>query len=155
MEDIIDHHSSESKLALTQIAKDHILATGKWGKFLAILGFILTGIMVIAAFTMILGGSALNSVEIPGMPNAALGGFGMIGFVYLIMALIYGLMSYWLFNFSSKSTQGIHNNSNILLEDAFKSLKNIYKTMGIFAIIYISFIVLALTGALVFGAAFL
>jgi uncharacterized membrane protein YesL len=66
-------------------------------------------------------------------------GFGVgLGFVYLIVALIYLYPVYALFKFSSSMKRGINTGSQDLITDAFRYQKNMYRFIGIMMIIVIA-----------------
>ena len=73
-------------LEITQVTKSIFLETAKWAKFLAILGFIGMGIMVIAGFFMGAIMSSLGSLSsYSNTPNP----FGMIGSIFFVILYHY------------------------------------------------------------------
>jgi hypothetical protein len=120
---------------LDETAKAHLLETTRWTKFLAIMGFIFTGLFIIVALAVMTMGSMFSSY--PGMGGLGAGmGIG-IGFVYLVVAVIYLYPVYSLFKFSSCMKKGIHTGSQDLITDAFRYQKNMYRFIGIIMIILI------------------
>lgn len=135
----------ENNTAITESAKAYLLETAKWAKFLSILGIICYSFLVIVALFMILGGasSGLGSI----MDNTGLyEGIGVtaIGFIYLIISLIFIYPTYCLYKFSVKIKHGLNSNNNEEITEAFKNHKTVYKFYGIFVIILLSFYVLAI-----------
>jgi Family of unknown function (DUF5362) len=115
----------------------------KWGKFLAIMGFIFCGIMAIAA---LFAGRSMASM-MPGLSTtegttAVIGGFVTV--FYLIFALIYFFPCLYLFNFSSKMQVALRSNQQDLLNTSFRNLKSCFKFMGILTIVILSFWILAI-----------
>ena len=114
----IDH---ESKTYLAELAK--------WGKFLAIVGFIMIGLLVLFS---IFGGSILATMG----AMAEMGvGAGFISFIYLALAALWFFPCYNLFMFSVKAQHSLRTNDQVLLNGALKELKGCFRFMGIMTII--------------------
>src|SRR5450755_1753744 len=98
----IMEQSTESSLFTLQI--DHqgssfLGETARWAKFLAILGFISCGLIVLAA---IFAGSIFSMISRENNVSLA-GGFGTaVSVVYILLALLYFFPCFYLFNFASK-----------------------------------------------------
>ena len=121
----------KQELTITEMAAGYINETRKWAQFLAILGFIGTGMIAIMA---IFAGSMFS-----GMVGA--GGIA-ITVLYLLMALVYFFPSLYLFRFSEKSNRALYKKDSDELEAAMGNLKSTFKFYGIAAIIVISFYLL-------------
>jgi amino acid permease len=126
---------------LDETAKAHLLETTRWTKFLAIIGFIFTGLLVVGALLAITMGSMFSSY--PGMGGLGSGLGAGIGFIYLILAVIYLYPVYALFKFSSCMKRGINTGSQDMITDAFRYQKNMYRFIGIMMIIVIAIYLLA------------
>lgn len=126
---------------LNETAKAHLLETTRWTKFLAIIGFIFTGLFILIALGVMTMGSMFSSYSGMGSLGAGLG-VG-VGFVYLIIAVIYLYPVYALFKFSSSMKRGINTGSQDLITDAFRYQKNMYRFIGIMMIIVIAIYLLA------------
>lgn len=138
-------------LSISINAHQYLAETGRWTQFLAIMGFILTGLIVI----MGLFAGTLFSALSGGQSQAMLGqGMGIIfGGVYVLLGLLYFFPSMYLFNFSKKLKAAILTRDNGELEDALKNQKSFYKFWGVFTIVVICFYLVfgvfaALMGAL-------
>ncbi len=129
-----------SELQIDSIAHAHLAETAKWGVFLSILGFIFTGLFVIVA---LFAGTLLTSMNSYGGASAMVGA-GFITAIYLVIAAINFFMSLFLYRFASKTKAGLYSNDQDTLNSGFANLKNLYKMIGIIAIIYLAFIVLAI-----------
>ncbi|UII32309.1 DUF5362 family protein [Fulvivirga ulvae] len=144
----LDHMagSGKSDLAISSEMAGYLDVAGKWGKFIAILGFIGTGFMVLAG---LLSGTVLSSMgQDTGMP---IPGFAF-GLIYVVMAVLYFFPLYYLFNFSSNIRNAVRSGNNHQLTVAFKNLKSHYQFIGILMVVLIGIYVLAIFGAIVFGA---
>lgn len=135
-----------SSLSINSIS--FLKETGKWAKFLSIVGFVSMGIMIIAA----LFASTLPNT-IPGLENTLMSSAGLISGLYVLMAAIYFFPFYYLFQFSNKINKALKQNDNRLLEDSFKNLKSHYKFIGVFTLIFILFYIVIIFMAVFTGIA--
>ena len=71
-------------------------------------------------------------------------GAGFITAVYLVIAAVNFFMSIFLYRFSARTKAGLYSNNQDILNSGFANLKNLYKMIGIIAIIYLAIIVLAM-----------
>lgn len=126
-----------NNLSLTETAKSFLIETAKWTNFLAIMGFIMIGIMVIFAFVI-----SVSASTIPGFAEAGISG-GIFGFIYLIFAGVYYIPISYLYKFSKNLKSSFANNDEMALEKGFEYLKSHYKFMGVLTIIMLAFYALA------------
>ena len=136
---IIDlKHGSPESLSLSSTAIAHLKETSGWGKFLAIVGFCSTGLLVIVGIFM---GSIFASL---GQQNP-FGGY--IGLVYAALGLLYFFPSLYLFKYSTRLKRSLASKDNEELTSAFENEKSMFKFMGIFTIIIIGLYVLIIVGS--------
>jgi hypothetical protein len=136
---------------LDETAKAHLLETTRWTKFLAIIGFIFTGLLIIGALAVMTMGSIFSSYS-PGLGGLG-AGFGVgVGFIYLVLAAIYFYPIYALFKFSSCMKRGINTGSQDIITEAFRYQKNMYRFIGIMMIIVIAIYLLAFIVLISIGA---
>jgi len=123
-------------MELGQQAKNYILEASKWATFLSIIGFIGIGLMIILSFTI---GTVLAN-----LPVETMGGISpqFFSFFYLIIAGVYFIPVFYLFQFGSKTKQAIINNDTDVLTFGLKKLRSHYKFLGIISIIGISFYII-------------
>lgn len=151
-DDFLDKDSfySEGGFQVTNRAKNFLATAATWGKFLAIMGFIGTAIMVLVGIAMMFVGSAFSGLgQNPVM--GALGGVGF-GFIYIILSLIYFFPSLFLFQFSSKTKASIRNSDSLELEEGLKNLKSLFLFLGISTIVMLVFYFLIILFAMIAGA---
>jgi len=128
-------------LQIDHQSNSYLSEAAKWGKFLAIMGFIFCGLLVIIALfagTMMasmMSGFGGNSSD---ATTSAVGG-GVITFVYIVFALIYFFPCLYLFNFASKMQVALRANQQETLNTSFSNLKSCFKFMGILMIIMLAF----------------
>ena len=136
-------------MELSQESKQHLNETRKWTFFLAIVGFVFIGLMVILSVSM---GAVLNelgdSSEMP-FPTS------FIGAIYLVMGALYFFPIYYLFKFSTHMKQALVYKQEQNIEDAFRNMKSHYKFMGIFTIVIFSIYLIMGLGFAVVGYSFL
>jgi uncharacterized membrane protein YesL len=133
-------------LQIDQNSNSYLSEAAKWGKFLAIMGFIFCGLLVIIA--LFAGTMMASMMSGFGGSDAAAGAAGVSGmaltFVYIVFALIYFFPCLYLFNFSSKMQAALRSNQQDSLNTAFRNLKSCFKFMGILMIVILAFWVLAI-----------
>jgi hypothetical protein len=124
-------------LVITAEAKYFLHTAGRWATFLGVLGFIGTGFVVIIALFI---GTIFSYIGRLNPAAAALpaGVGGVLTFIYLLVAVFYFFMSYYIYQFGVSIKNGTTFNDSILATKAFKNLKSHFKLIGITAIVFIS-----------------
>lgn len=130
----MENLTSNETLSLNNAAINYLKESRKWAKFLAILGFIGAGLMVLAGLFMGTIFSAFPFDEIPGFAG---GMGGIMGLIYILAALLYFFPSMYLYNFAEKSKHAILNLNNDDLALALKNHKSCFKFMGVTTIVII------------------
>ncbi|WP_333809683.1 DUF5362 family protein [Flavobacterium sp.] len=137
----------EQNLELNQLAKDALREGAKWTFFLAIMGFIGIGFMVLAGIFMTITLSAIPD------QMGDLGFFGamknFMSLFYLLMAVLYFFPIYYLYKYSSKIKTALQFNDTNLLADAFVNLKAHHKFLGISVIVILSLYLLIIVGTVI------
>lgn len=133
MEDNL-HVENGENLIIDWRSKEFLKETAKWTKFLAILGFVGIGLMVLGSLVMLFAPSSLMSNG-----DFPFGGKIFIMLLYLAFAVLYYFPISYLYHFSENTKKAIENNDNNAIRDAFEFLKSHYKFMGILTIILLSF----------------
>ncbi len=133
MEDNL-HVENGENLVIDWRSKEFLKETAKWTKFLAILGFVGIGLMVLGSLVMLFAPSSLMSNG-----DFPFGGKIFMMLLYLAFAVLYYFPISYLYQFSENTKKAIENNDNNAIRDAFEFLKSQYKFMGILTIILLSF----------------
>lgn len=137
------------ELQLNQTAVQYLKESAKWSLFLAIMGFIGIGFMIIAAISMgTLMSSGLGSS--PGM-GAMAGMGGILSGVYIVMALLYFFPIYYLYKYATDMKNALNSRNNDMLTGALGYLKSHHKFLGVSMIVIISLYILIFLGAIIFG----
>ena len=141
-------------LSIDPISKNHLSSTASWAKFLAIMGFIACGLIVLMG---IFAGSLFEryssrseGFDRDGMIGAR--GFGAVAAVfYILLAVLYFFPCLFLFNFASKMKSALLSNDQDILNTSFQNLKKTFRYVGVLTIIVIAFYIIILMLALVAG----
>lgn len=124
-------------------AKSHLKDAAKWAKFLAIVGFIALGLILI--ITCIVSIRTHNSmVELYGEGSAGRG--EMIGSIVAasFFVVIYFFPCFFSLRFANKMQAAINADDAASLNDAFKNLKITFRYVGIITIIFLALFVIGL-----------
>ena len=150
-----DQNTSLFGLSIDPAAKSHLSDAARWAKFLAIVGFIVCGLIIIVG---IFAGSLLErmsstryerfdtNVE---MNTRGLGAVATV--LYILMALLYFFPCLFLFNFASKMKTALLSNDQDSLNSSFQNLKKTFRYVGVLTIIVLCFYVIALLIGLAAG----
>jgi hypothetical protein len=139
MENFENYTPTENTPMNNRQINGYLLETAKWGKFLAILGYVVMGIILLVALFMMFGMS--------GMVKNISGGYPMIliGLLYLVIIGIYYIPVTYLYKFSVQIKEGVQSQNEGLYTSGFENLKSLFKFLGIFTIVLLGFyVVLAL-----------
>ena len=136
------------ELHLDQQSVNYLSESARWAKFLSIVGFITSGIMVILGVFFASSLSGMMSE----MSNES--AFAMVSergrsFIYIFLALVIFFPSLYLLNFSSKLRKAFRNNDQQVLTYSLKSLKSFFKFYGIFTVIFLCFYALAIIAGVI------
>jgi hypothetical protein len=144
MESLDSNMARESSSFITDEIKNYLVEAAKWGKFLAIMGYIGIGLILLLAVGVMVMGSA--SQLFPGM-GMNMGAFGLI---YIAIAAFYFFPVYYLHQFSLKIKKGLTSQDAHSIATGFQNLKSLFKFMGIFTIVILS--IYALVFVIAIGA---
>lgn len=123
--------------SFTDESRSYLAEAAKWGTFLAIMGYIGLGLMVLMGVGIMAGGAAQSF----GGLDVDMGAFGLI---YIAIAGLYFFPVYYLHQFSLKIKQASYTTG-------FQNLKSLFKFMGILCIVMLSIYAVVIVGAI--GAA--
>jgi len=126
--------AEEVLLTVTEDIRSYIYETARWTRFLSIIGFVATGIMILFSFSAEALISAMNGkVGAANNPWAALGG-GFLTIVFLLSALLYFYPSLLLFKYASSAKQAVLYGDQPALSEAMIRMKSFFKFWGIITI---------------------
>ncbi len=106
-------------MQISEQAKKYLLEASKWATFISIVGFIAIALLIVMSFSI---GTILAN-----LPEGYLGGISptFFSFFYLIMAGIYFIPVFFLFQFGQKTKQALVNDDSSLLTFGLKKLKSL------------------------------
>ncbi len=144
MENALENTASNS-LIITETIKGYLRESAKWSFFLAIMGFIGIGFMLLAAIIMMVA-SSFAAADATGF-----GAFGgVLAAVYLLFAVIYAFPVYYLYRYAADMKTALNSDNNEVLTSAFESLKSHHKFLGITIISIMVIYILVIIGVVVF-----
>ena len=129
-------------LQVSPQSQSYLTESAKWGKFLAIMGFIFCGIMVIISFFVpayLAQMQQYNTVP-SGMSGALKTGMTI---AYLLIALLLFFPCLYLYKFSVKMLYAVKVVSQENFDESLMNLKSMFKFYAILTIIMLSFYALA------------
>ena len=139
----IQNPVGDSELKITHEAIFFLSSSAKWAKFLAIVGFVFIGLLVVIA---ILAGTVLATMG----GTYGIGG-GVVTIVYLIIAAISFIPTFLLFKFATKLQTAIRTNDTPTLTESFNYMNKYYLFSGVLTIIGLAFIALAIVFGIIGG----
>ncbi|MDP4277610.1 MAG: hypothetical protein Q8914_08250 [Bacteroidota bacterium] len=131
----------EKKLAMNQEVRNYLIETAKWGKFLAIAGYVMMAIVAVFGFLFMLNILPFGS----NIPSNLAGAVGVaIGLLYLLFAVLYYFPITYLYHFSTRIKLGLQEVDETIVTDAFQQMKKLFKFIGIITIVILSIYALVL-----------
>ena len=130
---------NENSLRITPTSKDNLISTSRWANFIAIVGFVMLGIMVVISIssfiiTPIMGEfQDFQSIPFP---------LYLFGLIYLIYAVIGFFPYYFLYTFAKKVRKGLENNDQDTFDTGLTNLRRLALFVGVLMIIALSMILM-------------
>ncbi|MDR3679381.1 MAG: DUF5362 family protein [Flavipsychrobacter sp.] len=126
------------KMEVDATAQSHFLEMARWTKFLAIMGFVFMGLLMIVCIAVGVF-LANSSTPVAGINNT------MFATIYLVVAAIYIYPIFALYKYSTQIKKAIITTNQELFNSAISYLKRMFKYTGILLVIFIA----------IYGVAFL
>lgn len=127
--------NTQSNLSIQPLGQAYLLETAKWAKFLAIMGFVSIGLIVLAGFFL---GTSVGSLGVAKSGLSVFSGIAVAG-LYLLIALFYFIPCWYLYKMSQKMNLAIHTQNEDELTWAFENQKKLFKFMGVITLIGLMF----------------
>jgi len=136
----------EPLLSLTEEAICHLDVIRKWTMFLAILGFIGSGFLVLFGFffALVLRTFGRSNEFGPIVP-------ALLGVLYVVLGGAYSVPSYFLLRFSSNAKSALATKGNEPLTSALKYLRSFFVFIGVAIVAIIVLYIVIVAGAIAFG----
>lgn len=135
-----ENTAGQDELYLDVRLLNNLHDTAKWARVLAILGFILSG------FVLVFGLFMQQILKSPGIEerttDVGFSGFAIV--VYAFVALVYFFPSLYLYTFAGRMQQGVEQRNRQLVHKAVNKLKILFKFMAIMLVLFLLFFGLSL-----------
>ena len=147
-------------LGIDSSSKVHLSEAARWARFLAIVGFVMCGLIVLLG---VFAGSIFSSFsgrfgnDFGGASGMGMGSGlgGMLAVIYIIGALLYFFPCLFLFRFANLMKAAIATDEQENLNKSFQNLKIMFRYVGILTIIvltlYLIGILIAIMGVAASG----
>lgn len=139
----MEQNQSLFGLNLDEQSKGFLGEAARWGRFLAIIGFIVCALVILVGAYMASAGNDFDNAfsEYRGVRTSS--NLGVImAVVYIIIALIWFFPCLYLLRFSNKMKAALAANDQVSLTSSFQNLKSMFKFVGVLTIIILSFYIL-------------
>ena len=146
MEEPKNNTTTNTPIALPQLTAEsitYLLKAAKWGKFLAILGFIVSGLLIVGGIAMsfILNKVAGSEEMVPlNLPFSTV----FLSIIYIIVAGIYLIPVIFLNTFSNNAIKAVNLSSTEKMTTSLRNLKNLFVFIGISTIVILALYTLTL-----------
>jgi hypothetical protein len=138
----MENTSEIRKIEIGEESLNHLNTTRKWAMFLAIMGFIFLGIMLLFG---VIAGVFLSAFK-SGLDTNGLTGI-LMGLFIIIMGAVYFFPLLYLFRFSKHTANAVQTLDKQELYKAIKNLKLYFVYIGVLIIIVLAFYAVALVVA--------
>ncbi len=138
-------------LGVDEEARAHLLETARWTKFIAIIGFIILGLLILVGILMGLGLSVASQMYDTANFGSAFGTAMMV--MYLVLSLLYFFPILYLYKFSVLIKPAIHTGNKQQFNLALSYQKRMYKFIGIMLLVVFGLYAVMIIAAIL-GAAF-
>lgn len=134
-----------SKLQLDMESRSYLKEAANWARFLGILGFIATGLLMCTILLFWYANSSdMSRLEHTQQNFPTLGIRTLLFFYFIIIALGF-LISTTTFRFGQRTRRAIRSDSQLDFKSGMSNLRFIFRIYGIFSIIYILLLILLIT----------
>lgn len=129
MENTENYQETKQTIIVDDKTKNYLSETIKWGKFLAIIGYVGIGLLALIGIALIIFFAFFNNTSIIDYTWLAM------GIVYLAMAVVLYFPVTFLYKFSLQMKQGLQQSEQESVTSAFENLKSLFKFVGIYVIV--------------------
>jgi hypothetical protein len=137
------------QLILSDQATGFLRETKKWTYFLAIMGFIGAAFMLLAGIFMTIVFSLIDVfANVPDKPDFP---FGLLGLLYVVLAVVYFFPAYYLYKFSKEMGDALLARDETKLTSSIRYLKKHFKFVGIMVIAMIALYVVLIIVMVIVG----
>lgn len=146
-----DFEQGNLGLSVTHPSYSYLEEISKWTKFLSILGFVLSGFMVLGGLSAMTIETNLFGSVADTIPMALI---ALYGVMYLVIGLFYLIPCMFLFKSSNAMKSALQTNDSFQLEESFKNHKSFFKFIGITTLVMLILYALGIIFFAIFAASF-
>lgn len=123
-----NQHSPLISLGIDSVSRDHLTEASRWARFLAIVGFVICGLVVIigifakSIFSSMLG--QMGESELQGMDMNGIG--SILAVLYIGIALLYFFPCLFLFRFANYMKAALISGEQETINKSFQNLKKCF-----------------------------
>lgn len=137
----------ENRLYITEENKKDMITTSRWGKFLAILGYLFIGLMVLIGLVATIGGFFAQGMFGSAFPFP----IWIFGLFYLLISALYFMPVHKMYLMCDHMRKSVDGNNQQNLNSAFSNLAKLYKYSGIMVIVMILLYFLLIISAVMYS----
>jgi len=134
--------SSLFSLSIDPSTKAHLLETARWAKFLAIVGMVSLGLMIVFGLVYSIWiSSTVDSLQSqPGFQSSKIYSTGLAAgsaLLFILMAVVGFFPLLYMLRFANQMKTALYGNDQESLNTSFQNLKRYFRYMGIITVIAI------------------
>lgn len=142
--------NQQTTIVVSESLRSNLKSVASWSKFIAILGFVCIGMLVLGSLFMMFSGSVLSMAQTDFVGSAT---FITAGIMYMLIAAFYFFPIRFLYKFSTRTEMFLLNNTQFDFEEAIENLKSHYKFIGIFTLVTLALYLLMIIGVVIAATA--
>jgi hypothetical protein len=129
--DILDEYASEkNEFILQNEGKQHLESIAKWGRFLAVVGYVFVGIMLFVSIILLIMAAKFGPY------------MGVLAAIYMIISMVYTIPINFLSKACSNLKVGLFKSNSSNFREGFRYFKLMYKFLGIFTVVLTALLIL-------------
>ncbi|MBP6811298.1 MAG: hypothetical protein KA138_07250 [Saprospiraceae bacterium] len=139
---------SPQKFSYTPATKQEWLSTSTWAVYFAVLGFVLSGLYVLALLAtlfFVLKSSAVVGMYLNFLPSGVILGIVLLLLMYVAAIFVMFIGSRHHLHFSQRIKLALQHNNQSVLEEAWRSMRKAWKVYGIYTVIMLGVYFVLLT----------
>ncbi len=131
----------------------YLKETAKWGKFLAIVGFVMLGLVMLIFLLLAIFVGSTGLAALDGPESAVFGAMGAatIMFYVFLFIIFYFIPSLFLYRFATNMQIALRNEDSDTLQTSLSNMKSLFKFFGILTAIFLGLYALIFVFSIFFG----
>ncbi len=134
------------QLFLSPATAAHLRRGAVWARFMAVVGFIGCGVMLLASIAMLAFSGFLSAYISEMIPYASV----ILAVLYIVSAVIGFFINLFLYRFADRSIRAVDSSDSALLSSGIRNLTNLFLTSGIILFMSLAIPAIATIIALIF-----